>query len=107
MIPPWQPWSTLSQSTSCCSDSTTKSLPASFSLDSRVSMVLKAQQLPHCSWFLTGVSTPDSFLQSFDAGAAPVGVTFSRSEVSGTWVLSYYCLNSSSVRSARLVMPMV
>merc|ERR1719158_999805 len=62
MSPPLHPLSVLSQSTRFCSDNGT-GVPVTCpfeitDLPSIAPVVEKDQQLPHCPWFLTGVTAP-------------------------------------------------
>merc|ERR1712187_276180 len=75
--PPWQPASTLSQSTSCCSLKLGRALPAIFHAPSVEPVVEKAQQLPHWPWFFTGVTAP-LVVQSTEAAVTSVSTCWPR-----------------------------
>merc|ERR1719498_671570 len=91
---PWLPWALL-QSTSCCSEKDT-SFPVAICQAPSVDPVdEKAQQLPHWPWFLMGVTAP-LVLQSTEDGRS----TARRPPM-------YLAANSSSVRSANWLRPMV
>merc|ERR1711976_96850 len=71
MLPPPQPRFALEQSTSCCSERDTRLLDAISQEPSMPPAVLKAQQDPHCPWFLTGVTAPLVTQLTVDATASP------------------------------------
>jgi hypothetical protein len=110
-MPPLQPLlPSVLQSMSSCSDSDVR-LPVTMALmPSTAATVEKAQQLPHCPWFLISVTALFS-LQSTDLGneLASTSSYLKLLLLSSTLGLGrrprYAALNSSCVRSAKPLSP--
>merc|ERR1719228_2792212 len=105
MSPPWQPlqqpWKFFTQSTKSCSEKDSRfSVSFAYAL-SREATVEKVQQLPHCPWFLTGLTSFGR--QSMELGAPPTIWWVALALGADSFIHGLYpflCLNSSKGMAA-------